>query len=60
MPMAVLWTASMALVFGYYFVPGVAAMLAPLKSWQDAWIGGDFSLKFWKGHKDKSKERGLI
>ena len=36
-PMVVLWMASVALVFGYYFVPGVAAMLAPLKSWQDAW-----------------------
>ena len=36
-PMFVLWTASVVLVSGYYFIPGVAAMLAPLKSWQDAW-----------------------
>ena len=33
-PMVVLWAMAVALAVGYYFVPGVAAALEPLKRWQ--------------------------
>ena len=33
-PMVVLWLLAAATVVGYYFVPGVAAVLEPLRVWQ--------------------------
>lgn len=36
-PLVVLWGFAGALVLGYYFVPGVAALLQPLATWQQEW-----------------------
>ena len=36
-PMAVLWGFAVALVVGYYLVPGVAGFLQPVAEWQVAW-----------------------
>ena len=36
-PMAVLWTLAAALVFAYYRIPVVAAMLQPVADWQKRW-----------------------
>ena len=39
-PITVLWSLSAALVLSYYFVPGVASILEPIRLWQEAngWV----------------------
>lgn len=36
-PMISLWILAAALLFVYYLVPGFAAMLEPIRDWQNAW-----------------------
>lgn len=36
-PMVVLWSLAVAIVLGYYFVPGVGERMAPIARWQERW-----------------------
>ena len=51
MPMVVLWTLSVLLVLGYYFVPSVAGVLGPLDRWQaeQGWLAAFASRFFFCG-----------
>ncbi len=50
-PMVVLWILAVATAFAYYFVPGVAAGLEPLKTWQteSGWVAAFLNRTFFCG-----------